>query len=193
VLNSKTTRAHWRTTVIIGCLMAAALLGGTRAHAQSASGVDIKAAFIFNFAKFVEWPADQLPAGHPLLIGVLGNDTIADALYEIAKGKLIQGRPVYIKRLTVKDDIAKVHVLFIDRGANNRLPDLIEQLGMGTANVLTVSDADRFCASGGIIQFRHLDDRVQFDVHLQHAETAGLIINSKLLALAKTVHPAKPR
>lgn len=167
-----------------------AATGGT-SSAQQASSADVKAAFLYNFAKFVEWPPD--PAGaesYDFVIGVLGNEAIAESLIDIVKGKALLGRPVLAKKLGLKDDLRKVQILFIGSAESGRIPELMKRLGK-TASVLTVSDADRFRLSGGIIQLRTEADRVRFDIDLHHAGAAGLVINSKLLALAGTVHPSR--
>jgi len=178
--------ARWRL-VSIGLLLAA--LVGDRVAAQGASGADVKAAFLFNFAKFVEWPAGALPAGQPIVVGVMGNHAIADSLARLASGKLVDGHAVQITRVAAGDDQPVCHLLFIDNAERGRITDILGKLGK--ASVLTVSDAPRFLASGGVIQLRTEDDRVRFDVDLGRAKSAQLLINSKLLALAGTVNPAK--
>jgi hypothetical protein len=173
-------------------LLAVALVLAMSAPAagQTATGADVKAAFLFNFAKFVEWPAAAAGAEPgTFVIGVLGNDAIADSLTEFVKGKSHQGRPLSVRRLVPKDDLATVQVLFIGESASASLPELLKRLGR--TSVLTVSDADRFCVSGGAIQFRTEADRVRFDVNLKAAEAAGLTVNSKLLKLAGTINPAR--
>jgi hypothetical protein len=176
-------------SAITPCLLAIALVMASSAPAagQAATGADVKAAFLYNFAKFVEWPAGAEPPA--FVIGVLGNDAIADSLTEFVKGKLHQGRPLSVRRLGSKHDLTNVHVLFIGASESASLPELLKRLG--SASVLTVSDADRFCVLGGTIQFRTEADRVRFDVNLKAAEAAGLTINSKLLKLAGTVNPVR--
>jgi hypothetical protein len=172
-------------------IIAAIVTAGSAPAAQQASSATVKAAFLYNFAKFVEWPPD--PAGaepQQFVIGVLGNDDVAQSLTDIVKGKSLHGRPVSAKRLGFKDDLTKLHVLYIGSSESGRIPELMKRLGK-TASVLTIADADRFRLSGGIIQFRTEADRVRFDIDMANAEAAGLVINSKLLALAGTVHPSK--
>lgn len=179
--------ARWRL-VSIGLVLLAAL-AGDRVAAQSASGADVKAAFLFNFAKFVEWPAGALPAGQPIVVGVMGHNPIADSLARLAAGKTIEGHAVQIKRVASTDDLTTLQILFIDNSERGRVSEIVGKIGK--ASVLTVSDAPRFLASGGVIQLRTEDDRVRFDVDLERAKTAQLTINSKLLALAGTINPAK--
>jgi hypothetical protein len=157
--------------------------------AQSASSPDVKAAFLMNFARFVAWPASQLPDGSPIVIGVIGNTAVADSLARLAAGKTIDGRTVIVKRVGAADDGAQTHLLFIGDAERGRIPGLIKQIG--SSSVLTVSDSARFCMSGGIIQLRNEDDRIRFDINLERAQAVNLIVNSKLLALAGTVNPAK--
>jgi hypothetical protein len=159
------------------------------AGAQSASGSDVKSAFLSNFAKFVEWPATKLPEGQPLVIGVIGDDFVAMALKDLVSGKSTLGHAYMVKRLSAKDDLAGLHMLFIGSAAGARIGELLQQVG--TSGVLTVSDVDRFCALGGMIQFRTQSDRVRFDINLQTTTRAGLSINSRLLALAGIVTPTK--
>ena len=166
-----------------------AAMAGVRVGAQSASGADVKAAFLFNFAKFVAWPATTLPAGQAIVIGVLGNDAIADSLARLAAGRIVDGRQVQIKRMAPTDDPAALQVLFIDNSERARAGEFVRRIGK--ASVLSVSDVPRFLEGGGVIQLRTEDDRVRFDVDLQRAQDSRLVINSKLLALAGTVNAAK--
>lgn len=167
-----------------------AAISGARLGAQSGSNADVKAAFLFNFAKFVEWPAVALASGQPLILGVYGNDAIADSLVRVAAGKVVGGHAVQIHRVVTLDEPAMVHMLFIDNSARLRVNDILQ--GLGKASVLTVSDGPRFLSAGGVIQLRIEDDRVRFDVDLQRAHDARLVVNSKLLALAGVVNPSKP-
>jgi hypothetical protein len=174
----------------LAAVIAAVVLAvGVPAGAQSASGSDVKSAFLSNFAKFVEWPAGKLAEGQPLVIGVVGDDFVAMALKDLVQAKSTLGHAYMVKRLAAKDDLAGLHMLFIGAAAGARVGELLERIGPD--GVLTVSDVNRFCALGGMIQFRTESDRVRFDINLQRATEAGLSINSKLLALAGIVNPTK--
>jgi hypothetical protein len=177
---------------IAACLLALAVLSASSASvdAQPASGADIKAAFLLNFAKFVEWPGGGGPAGRPFTIGVLGDDAMADALRDLSRGKSASGRPLNTRRVTIKDPLADLHILFVGASEEHRLADVLQSANAGS--VLTVSDLNRFCELGGTIQFRSERDRVRFDINLDQAERSGLVIDSKLLALARSVlHSSK--
>ena len=157
--------------------------------AQMASADEVKAAFLFNFAKFVEWPLDAAPAGAPLVMGVLGNDAVEESLRTVTRGKVVDGRQLAVKRLTNGDDLTRVHLLFVGVGERVRMSDVLKRVeGFG---VLTVSDVDRFCQSGGVIALVMEENRVRFDVNLEAAERGRLKVSSKLLSLARTVQSAK--
>ena len=180
----------WCGYTLMVCAMAMTVPG--LASAQTATSADVKAAYIFNFTKFVEWPRDAASeAKFPILLGVMGDGPVADALREIVRGKSILGRTLVVKRVTLKDDLTRLQILFVHASEAARLGEVIKALG--SASVLTVSDLDRFSELGGMIQFRLEDDRVRFDINLDQAEAKGLQINSKLLALAKFVHSTKSR
>jgi hypothetical protein len=157
--------------------------------AQVATTEEVKAAFLFNFAKFVEWPEEASTDGTPLAIGVLGGDGIADVLRDIVRGKSIGTRPITVKRINGSEDFASFHMLFIGQSEKSRLPDILRRVER--ANVLTVSDIDRFCEVGGIIALTLEQNHVRFEVSLEAAERAHLKVSSKLLTLARVVYPVK--
>jgi hypothetical protein len=178
---------------VAACLLALAMTTSAPGWllAQGASGAEIKAAFLLNFAKFVQWPDGGGPPERAFTIGVLGDDAVADALRELSRGKAAGHRPVLARRVTIKDGLADLHILFVGEAEEPRVAEVLRRANAGS--VVTVSDLDRFCALGGIIQFRSERDRVRFDINLDQAERLGLVIDSKLLALARTVlHTPKP-
>jgi len=157
--------------------------------AQVATTEEVKAAFLLNFAKFVEWPPEALVGGSPLAIGVLGGDGIADVLRDMVRGKSIGTHPMTVKRINGSEDLAAFHMVFIGQSEKSRLPDILRRVER--ANVLTVSDVDRFCELGGIIALTLEQNHVRFEVSLHAAERAHLKISSKLLSLARVVYPVK--
>jgi hypothetical protein len=176
--------AGWAASLALWAVLAPPSL-----FAQSAASPDVKAAFLMNFAKFVAWPSSQLPDGRPLVIGVMGNGAVADSLTRLTAGKTIDGHAIVVTRIGAAGDMAGAHLLFIGDAERGRIPDVLKRVG--SSSVLTVSDAARFCLSGGMIQLRNEDDRIRFDINLERAQAADLSVNSKLLALAGTVNPAK--
>lgn len=159
----------------------------SRSPAQSAGEYEVKAAFLYNFAKFVEWPAG---AGNEIVIGVAGNDGFATVLERITRGKMIGSRSIVIRHLADVSDTTQCHILFIPE-INDRWGLLIRQFG--DAGVLTVSDQDGFAERGGTIQLYTEGKTIRFMVNIESAERGGLRISSRLLSLAKMVKSQKGR
>jgi len=149
------------------------------------SEYDIKAAFLYNFLKYVEFPAHAFPAGSSTLtIGVLGKDPFGASLDTLNK-KTVQGRTLAIRRLTDLKDIGDVHVLFISSSEKARLKSILDTVK--TTPILTVGETGGFAKSGGIINFTIENNNVRFEVNPDAAERAKLKISSQLLKLAKVV------
>jgi hypothetical protein len=165
------------------------LVRPTALSSQTANTDDVKAAFLFNFAKFVEWPSEATSGGAPLNLGVLGNDAVNDALRTMTRDKTVAGRAVTVRRATASEDLAAFNMLFVGQSEKARVGDVLKRLD-GTT-VLTVSDADRFCEQGGIIGLVVEDNHVRFDVSLDAAERSRLKVSSKLLNLARRVLGSK--
>ena len=145
----------------------------------------VKAAFLFNFAKFVEWPNEAFSDPNaPLVITVFGEDPFNGSL-EAVKGKLVNNRKLTIRRVKDIQEIGKSNVLFVSPSARKELGRILEALQ--GQNVLTVGEDGAFTQCGGIINFVKEDNRVRFEVNVTAAERAGLKISSRLLALARIV------
>jgi hypothetical protein len=158
------------------------------AWAQSGppSEYEIKAAFLYNFAKFIEWPTDQFVApGSPIVIGVVGQDPFDGVLDQTVKDKTINGRSLLIKRSNAVQDLKSCHILFVSPSEKKRLPQIMS--GLAQASVLTVSETEQFLQEGGIINFVIENNRVRFDINKGMADRARIRISSKLLGLAKSV------
>ena len=166
--------------------LAMLLLGRTRAQSPTAGEYQVKAAFLFNFAKFVEWPSSSLPdLSAPLRICILGRDPFGDELRNITKEKTVSGRKLQIDQLVDLQHAKTCQILFIASSERAQLKEILEALQ--GANVLTVGDTNGFPEQGGMINFVLENDRVQFEVNRKAAEQAGLKISSKLLSVAKLV------
>jgi hypothetical protein len=168
-----------------GAALAIASLLSARTHAQTASAPELKAAFLYNFAKFVEWPADSLPTWAPLVMCVLGDAAVADALEETVKGRTIEGHPLTTRRVKVDGPLRTCHVLYVSGVDAKRLHELLE--GLSDSTVLTASDLDRFAQSGGVVNFFVDNGRMRFAVNIDSAQRARLQVSSKLLSLARIV------
>jgi len=143
----------------------------------------IKAAFIFNFAKFVEWPAAAFPkASSPMVVGVLGENPFHDALEKTIKNKTVDEHPVVIMQFHSATEATNCHILFISSSEKARLPQILKQLN-GTS-VLTVSEMSGFTEAGGMINFVFEGTKIRFQINNDAANSVGLKISSKLLKLS---------
>lgn len=159
---------------------------GLRVQAQAANEYQVKAAFLYNFAKFVEWSPEAFSSGTAsLVVGVLGDDPFGNVLDQTISGKSINGRQFTIKRLKWGQNLRDCQILFISVSERKRLPQILESLK--SAGVLTVSELSNFCQQGGMISFILEENKVRFVINTDVAEQARLRISSKLLTLAKAV------
>jgi hypothetical protein len=147
----------------------------------------IKAAFLFNFAKFVEWPADAFKDDlSPINLCILGTDPFGPAL-DTLKDKTIKGRPFKTKRVNKVDDIEACHILFISASEKGNLKQILD--AVRNSNTLTVSEIEGFVQMGGIINFIIVNQKVHFEINPAAAERSRLKISSQLLKLARIVIP----
>jgi hypothetical protein len=149
----------------------------------------VKAAFLYRFASYVEWPPQVLPrAESPLVIGVIGADALGDELAQVVADRTVAGRPVTVRKLRRGEALTGVHVLFIGRSDAHRSADVLAA-AKGKA-VLTVTESEDAFALGSVINFVLLDDKVRFDVALRPAEMENLKISARLLSVARKVIPS---
>lgn len=163
------------------------LFAPARAMGQGAfSEYQIKAAYLFNFLKFVEFPDDSFadPLA-PIVIGVVGDDPFGSSLPQVVVGKTVQGRDLVIRLYHPGENLRGAHILFISASERKRLPMILSDLR--GSSVLTVADTPGFIDAGGMIQFLNENDRVRFAINLDAATRARLKLSSKLLSLAKVV------
>ena len=146
----------------------------------------VKAAYLFNFLKFVEWPEDAFPDPlAPIVIGISGDDPFGNALAQVIIGKTVQGRDLVIHKYHSGEDMRGAHILFIGPSEKKRLPQILSSLR--GSSVLTVADTEGFLEEGGMIQFLSENNRVRFAINVDASSRAKLKMSSKLLSLAKVV------
>jgi hypothetical protein len=149
------------------------------------SEYDIKAGFLYNFIKYVEWPPKVLPGPQSaIVLGTLGRDAF-DLLSRSIGGQTLNGRPLQVKNVASSDDFKTCHVLFIPFSEKRRLPQVLESLK--SSNVLTVGETDDFSKLGGIINFIKEENKIRFQINIDAAKRAELKIDSTLLNLARIV------
>jgi hypothetical protein len=179
-------RAHF-ILAFLTVLFSIHFVTAPEAQAQEAlSEYQVKAAYLFNFLKFVEYPSESFadPLA-PLVIGVVGDDPFGSALPQVVIGKTVQGRDLVIRVYRAGEDLRGAHLLFISASERKRIPKILSSLH--GSSVLTVSDAVGFLDAGGMIQFLKENDRVRFTINVDATNQAKLKMSSKLLSLAKVV------
>lgn len=155
-------------------------------HAQTVSEYQAKALYLYNFAKFVDWPVEAFPSSAaPLQMCVFKENPFGSDLEQIVEGKVIAGHAVMIVTVQNEDQARGCHIVFISRSQSKQLNQILGVLGHVSA--LTVGESKGFVQQGGIINFVVQDDRVQFEVNQKAAELVRLNISSRLLSLAKLV------
>ncbi len=186
VLNRCPARRSSATFLVCTAFITILAVAAEPAAAQSETlgEYQVKAAFLYNFAKFVEWPASAFPnETAPFVIGVLGEDPFSKDLDLITKGKIVQGRSIIVRRFHDTSDLAVCQILFISSSERPHLKDIFKALER--ANVLTVGEMDRFIQWGGTVNFFLLESKIRFEINTAAVDRSGLKISSKLLSLAR--------
>jgi hypothetical protein len=162
-------------------LLGSANLG--RTQVPQLSEYQIKAAFLYNFGRFVDWPAAAFTDGKsPFIFGILGDNPFGKILDQSFAGKILNGHPVVVQVIHSLPDAAHCQILFISSSEKDHLAKVIQ--GLHAACVLTVSENDQFIEAGGMINFVTIDNKVRFQINDEAAKAAQLKISSKLLGLA---------
>lgn len=154
-------------------------------HAQ-AKEYQIKAAFLYNFAQFVSWPATAFTnASEPFQIGVLGDNPFGQSLDETVRGETIQGRPIVVVKSSHVEKLANCQMLFVSKSEAGRFNDVFSKLD--SKPVLTVSEDVGFIPHGGTINFYRDGAKIRFEINPDAAEKNGLKLGSGLLSVGKIV------
>lgn len=163
------------------------LIGSATLHGQSASKeYQLKAAFLYNFTKFIEWDAASFSGpGAPIVIGIFGADPFAGELENAVRDRKVNGREIVVRHVSSVAGARNVQLLFVAGDADARSGELKEALR--GANVLTVGETDAFTKAGGIITFVIEGDKVRFDINAAAAAQASIRISAQLQKLARSV------
>jgi hypothetical protein len=157
-----------------------------RAQQPKASEFEVKAAYLYNFGRFVQWsPAAASAKGSSFPICVFGQDPFGAILDTILSGESIDGKAVVAKRVSKAQDALDCRVLYISASEDSHLKEILA--GLDKAGVLTVSDIPQFSQRGGMIQFVVVANKIRFEVNLTSAQDAGLTLSSDLLKVAVAV------
>src|SRR5260370_562645 len=162
---------------------------GARAQVEE---YQVKAAFLYNFVKFVEWPPHVFKtASDPIALFFRGKNPLENALDEVVAGKAVEGRTFQVRQIAEINPGCNCHILFVSSSERKRFRSMaVSMKGVG---VLTVGEAQDFAAEGGIINFKLEAGRIRLEINLDAAEQAQLRLSSKLLSLAQIVKSEKAR
>lgn len=146
----------------------------------------VKALFLLNFTKYVDWPPVSFAGTNtPIIIGLYGEDKFGDALKQAVEGKTISGRRIILQRFEKDDESGKCHILFISDSEKKRLGEILDKIR--ALPVLTVGETDQFMEQGGVINFVKKEGKIRLEINLDAARQAKLEISSKLLSVADVV------
>jgi hypothetical protein len=179
---------RWMRACAFSIVVAAGLASPrpAQADAQADDEYRVKAAFLYKFGGYVEWPDRSFArADSPVAIGVMGADALADELAQIVAGRNVNGRPVLVRKLRPGDPIAGLHVLFIGRVDTRRLAEILAAT-KGQA-LLTVTESEEGLELGSMINFVVVENKVRFDVAPPPSESDNLKISTRLLGVARKV------
>ena len=176
-----------RAALIVGML--GALAPDVVLTAQETIEPDVKATFLYNFTRFIEWPGPATEASAPFRICVVADPTMEQAIKRTVEGEVVQGRPLVMTQPHTPQEAAGCQILFVGRTEHQRAATLLS--AVRDLPVLTVGDSSQFVEQGGTIQFVLVDNRVRFDVNLLSAQRANLKMSANLLRVARKVEPNK--
>lgn len=180
-------------SIIRKLLVLATLLHGVSADAQTAMDESqVKARFVYNFLKFVEWPADTIVnARDPFVVLVIGEGATADATASFLEARSIGDRPVVVRRIRWDQSLVGVQAAFVVERDAKKLHRVLDAASV--AGVLTIGEGEEFTSRGGVISLLVEDRKVRFDVDTTAAKIARLRVSSKLLALTRNVLSSSDR
>jgi hypothetical protein len=179
-------------TLRLVSLISLATLLAVCAGGQEIEEYQVKAAFLYNFAKFVEWPAQAFKTSQdPIVVCVLGQNPFGNALEEVIRGKSIEGRAFALRQVADAEEASVCQILFISSSEGKHFRALYPNLK--PAGILTVGETQGFATNGGVINFKLDGGHVHFEINVGAAEHAQLQISSKLLSLAQIVKTEKLR
>lgn len=143
----------------------------------------IKAAFLYNFAKFVKWPPQSFPeTNSPIVVGVLGKNVFGADLEKTIHDKTVNNRPFKFVEFKSSVEATNCHILFISPSEKDNLKKIVD--GLNNSSILTVSETDQFIRVGGMVNFYIQENKIRFEINDEMAKKAGLTVSSKLLGLS---------
>ena len=183
-------RVQWMTMPACAALiLCSALLGASlpvQAQISRTEEYRLKLAFLYSFAKFVEWPADAFSSPRaPLTICIVGRDPFDNELEQQVAERSVNGRPYLTRTLRANDDVSGCHIIFLPTASDSSLPAILKQVA--ATGAITVGESAGFARRGGTVNFVLEGTRLRFEVNLEASQRARSRISSRLLSLARIV------
>jgi YfiR/HmsC-like len=190
-LSLATLMASISSLALAGLLWSQAPLPTRSGTGEASLEYQVKAAYLLNFTRYVEWPSAALDAPDvPMRICVLGRDPFGPVLDATVQGKVSQGRSLTVTRIQSPREASACHVVFVSRETWREQRVLLQSLR--TEGLLTVGETEEFAQEGGVISFVILEEAVRFVVNAEARDRAGLRISSRMLSLAAAVYGRSP-
>lgn len=185
---------RFRPALLLFAVTALLAAGGPARGEEGAPGslsdYQVKAAYLYYFTTFVDWPPEAFErTGNELVVGVLGEDPFGEILDATLRGKSVNNRPLVVRRFASIKDARDSHILFISASERDRIPSILKALD--GAAVLTVADVDGFATRGGQIAFHTIDRKVRFDINVAAVERARIKISAQLMKLGRIVRAGR--
>jgi hypothetical protein len=176
------------TKILMLCVLAGTLpwcgVPSARGDGPPDRAAQLKAAFIYNFAQFVEWPGGAFGGPNaPFVMGVVADGGFAGTLEQVVKGKTAGKREIVVKYFANAGEVQRCQILFIGGAERASMPDLFRRAA--NDNMLTIGDLDGFTSAGGMVRFLTEDNRLRFEVNQEAASAAQLKFGAQLLKLAR--------
>jgi len=173
-------------TAVLAAVMLPCVATITTAETPVLLENQVKALFLFNFAKYVDWPSQAFPSDNAtIVIGLVGEGSFGDDFKQVIAGKTINGRTVVVKRVAGEQEYKSCHILFISASQKDHLAEILSAV-KGSA-ILTVGETEQFLAQDGMINLRKKENKIRLEINLGAAQRANLKLSSKLLGVADVV------
>jgi len=179
-------RKYQKIVLSVLMVLITSLVAGTAAPQNSDIETDnLKAAFIYNFTKYITWPDSE---GYPeFRIGVLGYSKITESLEKVASKKTVDGKSIEVYHFSTIQNLVPCQILFVSSSEKDNIPEIISALKNSPTLTLTIGDTDGFCERGIMINFFSQNSTIKFEMNPVSVKNAGLIASSQLQKLARIV------
>lgn len=152
------------------------------ASTQTTPAYQVKAAFLYNFSQFVEWPKESLQDNAPFVIGIIGDDPFGNYIDTLVKGEKAGNHPIVVRRFNSVVDVEHCQILYLNVANSAEVAK-----SLGDRSILTISDAENFASEGGMIRFVTTNNKIRLQINPSVVRAAKLDISSKLLRLAEII------